>query len=425
MATDNDCKNVKTNRRRSMLPQLKSTTPFVPEFGQTNDDNTSPEASSPVKQTPTIANGKNGKNSMLPPPMIKGRTSSRAQAKTSNITKLTPARPSITRTPSVEVQPIKSRSTSATRGGPPASNRAHHTRSISHQVTNCPTSTRDPSLSVTNPRRASLRLQKPSFNIHQRHYTPSNSNRRSKTSLPSYKSSSSSPATSEADQAQTIITSSLSSELLQLHLLHSVATPTLTAWTKSAEAHFKARFADLGVRSAELYAIGSEQQALINALALAEWGAGIPSTVIAEKVEVLSRDIRELEEMVRGEGKFERVRSVWEVWFQDGEKVRAERETSTENGAFVEGIGDGWKAEAMVLERELGYMRKDLEGFGEVREGSGLGRLVTAGNKLCQGLLEELDVMQWIEGEIMREEGTWMDDMVGRLGKGVSDGMTS
>ena len=146
--------------------------------------------------------------------------------------------------------------------------------------------------------------------------------------------------------------------------------------------------------------------------------------MIGEKVEVLSRDIEELEGMVAPEGKFERVGVVWETWFEEAERVRDGRKSGTGSGErFVEGIGDGWKAEAMVLERELGYVRKDMEGFGEVKEGSGLGRVVGLGMTLCQGLLEELDVMQWIEGEVMRAESVWFDEMVGQLGKGVSDGM--
>ena len=159
-----------------------------------------------------------------------------------------------------------------------------------------------------------------------------------------------------------------------------------------------------------------------------EWGAGIPSAVIGEKVEVLSRDVGELEGMVAAEeGKFERVRLVWETWFDQVERMREVREEKVGGGGlegrYVEGIGDGWKAEAMVLERELGYVRKDLEAFGDVKEGSGLGKIVRLGTRLCQGLLEELDVMQWIEGEVMREESVWVDEMVGRLGKGLSDGV--
>ena len=177
---------------------------------------------------------------------------------------------------------------------------------------------------------------------------------------------------------------------------------------------------------------------MLNALALVEWGAGIPSAVIGEKVEVLSRDVGELEGMVAAaeeeggeQGKFERVRVVWETWFDEVERMRRAREDGKVGGGggggvegrYVEGIGDGWKAEAMVLERELGYVRKDLEAFGDVKEGSGLGKIVRLGTTLCQGLLEELDVMQWIEGEVMREESVWVDEMVGRLGRGLSDGV--
>ena len=138
----------------------------------------------------------------------------------------------------------------------------------------------------------------------------------------------------------------------------------------------------------------------------------------------LSRDLKELEGMVAEDGKFERVRGIWEVWIREAEGVRIGREGGDGAGGFVEGIGDGWKAEAMVLERELGYVRRVFEEFGSVREESGLGKLVCLGKMLCEGLVEELDVMQGIEEVIMGEEGNWVDEMVGKLGKGVREGMT-
>ena len=275
-----------------------------------------------------------------------------------------------------------------------------------------------------NARRTSSRLQK-QFSTYQQHYSPQKATPRSNGQTAHSKSSSNSRSTQDLDVPSAPTPSALSTELLQLHLLHSHAAPTLAAWSKSAKMHFQSRFNGLGSRSAELHAIGSEQHGLVNALALSEWGAGIPSSTIGEKVETLSRGLRELEESIRDGGKFERIRSLWEVWFREGEEVQNKRVSGTTRRGtdLLEGIGDGWKAEALVLERELGYMKRDLQAFGDVREGSGLGRLLGLGRRLCQGLLDELDVMQWIENEITKEESAWAEEMVGRLEKGVIDGM--
>ena len=138
----------------------------------------------------------------------------------------------------------------------------------------------------------------------------------------------------------------------------------------------------------------------------------------------LSRVIKEVEAMIGEDGKFERVRVVWEGWWEQVQRIRAEREVGNHGKlSFVEGIGDGWKAEAMVIERELGYLRRDLGNCG-VRDDGGkscLGRLVRGWGELVKGLEEELDLLQWIEGETMVEEQRWVEDIVGGLGKGVSE----
>ena len=123
-------------------------------------------------------------------------------------------------------------------------------------------------------------------------------------------------------------------------------------------------------------------------------------------------------------GKFGRVVGVWERWFEQVEEVREKRKADGKGGkglVFIEGVGDGWKAEAMVLERELGYFLRDLGRFGEVRGDSSLGRLVRGWVALVKGLEEELDLLQWIEAEIMNEEEAWMQEIVGELGKGVTE----
>lgn len=155
--------------------------------------------------------------------------------------------------------------------------------------------------------------------------------------------------------------------------------------------------------------------------------------MVGERVERLSRNGGEVMRMVEreGDGKYARVVGVWDVWFEGVERVRAARRGG--GGAkvgevegeveMIEGIGDGWKAEAMVLERELGYCARELEGFGNVKEGSGLGRLLGAWRRLVKGLLEELDVLQWIEGAVMVEEARWVESKIRELGTGLNGGI--
>ena len=150
--------------------------------------------------------------------------------------------------------------------------------------------------------------------------------------------------------------------------------------------------------------------------------------MVAERVQTLSRIIGEVETMLdEGEGgKFGRVIGVWERWLEQAEKVREGRKADGQGSkglVFIEGVGDGWKAEAMVLERELGYFLRDLGRFGEVRGDSSLGRLMRGWVALVKGLEEELDLLQWIEAEIMTEEEVWVEGIVGELGRGVTEGI--
>ncbi|KAG8526757.1 uncharacterized protein KY384_008186 [Bacidia gigantensis] len=445
-------------RRRSMLPQLSQRKPpsRIPSPTKAasaavkQNDTRRPakhESISLTRQHSTAAKAK----SSMPPPPAPGRLRSSTNTSTTSAatrpsTTASSRRPSTTKSTvpgsNHSLPPARKRTSSVSRTPSAASRVPSHNRSTSHQIpsTSRPTAPLN-SQDVSYARRASLRLKKPTFAAYQQHYTPSKSTTR-KPALPNAKppSTASDPSTPDSDPVKTTkssssppLTAAQTHELLYLHLLHSSAIPTLSSWQDSAKSHFSSRFVELQARHVELAAIEKEQQGLLNAIALAEWGSGVPSAVVGERVASLSRNVAELEGMIGEEGRFERVRGVWEVWYEGAERVRGGRGMVGEQGIgedggraemdFVEGIGDGWKAEAMVLERELGYVEREMVGFEEVRKGSGLWRLVGEGRKLVRGLLEELDVMQWIEDAVMREEEAWVDEMVGELGRGLGDGM--
>lgn len=79
----------------------------------------------------------------------------------------------------------------------------------------------------------------------------------------------------------------------------------------------------------------------------------------------------------------------------------------------------------MVLERELTYSARDLDSFGEVQETSSLCRILSMYRNLLFGLLEELDIIQWIENEIMTQDTLWIESTIHNLASKVSDDIYS
>lgn len=219
----------------------------------------------------------------------------------------------------------------------------------------------------------------------------------------------------------------LQMELTQLHLLHRSASSSQSQWEQSAHDHFQCQFNILCERHTELKEIAHQQQTLINQLALVQWSHGKTGPQIAEKVQILSRNISDVCVLLDTEGKYTHIVEIFEEWFSQALRIREQRESKMESNRgdkalnFIEGIGDGWKAEAMVLERELTYYSREVKGLGSIQGDSSLGRIVDLYRKLIAGLIEEIDVVQWVENEIMVQEGSWVERTIRKLASNVSD----
>lgn len=221
----------------------------------------------------------------------------------------------------------------------------------------------------------------------------------------------------------------LQMELAQLHLLHRSALSVQVQWEKSAKRSFENLFSALYERHTELKEVAHQQQTLINQLSLVQWSQGRSGAQIAERVQLLSHNVSDICNLLDPDGKYTHIIEIFESWFAQALRVRGQREPNgQETGRdldFIEGIGDGWKAEAMVLERELTYSARDLEDFGEVQRSSSLGRILFLYRKLMLGLLEELDLIQWIENEIMTQESSWIESTIHNLASNVSEDIGS
>lgn len=279
------------------------------------------------------------------------------------------------------------------------------------------------SLRTALARQSSLKSQRPEFSTLQQHFTPKKMAKPSEPSPVSHIDSK-----EEAPSAEILL---LQMELTQLHLLHSSASSVHIEWQQSAKDHFQQHFTTLCERHVELKEIAQQQQSLINQLALVQWSHSKTGPQIAEKVQIISRNITDVCILLDTDGKYTRILDIFEEWFTQALRIREERESRNDSKKagrrldFIDGIGDGWKAEAMVLERELTYCLRELKGFGSVQEGSSLGTLVELYSRLIDGLIEELDVTQWIENEVMVQESSWAEKTIRKLASHVSDDIGS
>lgn len=265
-----------------------------------------------------------------------------------------------------------------------------------------------------------MRHPRPEFSAMQQPFSPKKSN------VPNSRLSSQ-PA--NKDDVPLADVFHLQMELAQLHLLHRPALSVQAQWEECAKSSYEHRFNILHERHTELKEVVAQQQRLVNQLALVHWSQGRSGVQIADKVQLLSHSISDLCNFLVVEGKYTRILEIFESWFAQALRVRSQRESNGRKPGgdldFIQSIGDGWKAEAMVLERELTYSARDLQSFGEVQSTSSLGRILSLYRKLMIGLLEELDLIQWIENGIMTQETSCIESTVHNLASNVTEDISS
>lgn len=417
------------SRRRSMLPQKAGSKPGSTPLASLSEEESIGSGQQPIThekpQSSTLYDANSDAAKTRPPAKI-GRSRSirestkdqtaKSQASQSTIRKPSAGRPSSHETFAI---PTPTRVTSGSSNVRTTGRAPFHGRSVSHQLEPKATprlrSIRTPSL-----RQSSMNNQKPAFSAMQQRFTPK-----------SAKSRPTSPSTEPQgmDMIPSADIAHVQMELAQLHLLHRSAATVQKQWEESAKNSLQQRFSALHERHVDLKDIAHQQQILINQLGLVSWSQGKTSTQIAEKLQLLSRNISDVGSLIDAGGKYTRILEIFESWFTQALDIRGKREGKAANTGkdlgFNEGLGDGWKAEAMVLERELTYCLRDLKGFGTIHDASTLGQILSLYSKLVVSMLEELDVIQWIENEIMVQETCWVERTIHNLASNVSDDIGS
>ncbi|MCJ1316635.1 hypothetical protein MMC15_001956 [Xylographa vitiligo] len=217
-------------------------------------------------------------------------------------------------------------------------------------------------------------------------------------------------------------------ELLQLHMLHRSSFATKLQWESSAEEHYRTRFDKLASEHENMIGREMNLQEQTNASAIIAWGSGTDNVPVGIKIRKLSRILNDVVEVSDPSGQYTCLLHSFEHWYTHASRIRQLRATRDSSHPHIErnleGIGDGWKAEADTLRSKLLAYQEELVFLGEAHSKSDLIRCLDAVLGGLTNMLEELDVIQAIETQILHEEENWLKDSLGRIAADLSGSMS-
>ena len=256
--------------------------------------------------------------------------------------------------------------------------------------------------------RKSSKAHRPTFSTMQQHFTPREESKRVTRSRASSVSGSQvvNHQISDQDSAHQI-------ELLQLHLLHRSAHVVENQWLQSAETKLRHRFESLVPKHTRLRVGYTERQHRRNALALAAWVSDSTGGQLSDKIQTLSWIVMEVDGFLDPAGKYMRVVTIFEEWFNWVSEVlqsRSMMDVGARGGELriIEGLGNPWRAEVAKMEAQLASYSTRLESLGPAHEESCLNRTLCLLESAFVSMLEEMDNVRSIESDIMFQEADWL-----------------
>lgn len=261
--------------------------------------------------------------------------------------------------------------------------------------------------------------EKPAFSTLQQHFTPKRAPKD-----PAQSFSSKLQAEQHTADRLSLEYVELKLELLQLHMLHRNSSTIQQEWQCSAEDRFRARFVALALAHKSLTAKEGEFQEQINASAFIAWGSGTDGLTVEHKVLVLSSILSEVWDLSEPNGKYSCLLESFEHWHTGACRVlELQRQPNGSHTGLVssmEGIGDGWKAEVALLQPRIHMFHEQIRALGEVQPQSDLARCLSGISSMLSNMMEELDLVQRIEGQVVLQGQTWMKKSIDRLAADVT-----
>ena len=211
-------------------------------------------------------------------------------------------------------------------------------------------------------------------------------------------------------------------QLLQLHLLHRASHVTTNEWREDAKKFYQQQFNSLGKEESEVGGRERGLQMQKNATALIRWSKNTGTEKANGDVKTLSKLVYELQHDLSAGGSYTRVIQGFDDWYARSTGIQRIRSVSESYSSFVEGIGDGWRAEVATLATRATSALNRLRVMGDVVEGeSDLKRLLDLLSELLLTRLHELEVIQAVASQVCRQESAWMHKQVDRIDADVSN----
>ncbi|PGH23267.1 hypothetical protein AJ80_02683 [Polytolypa hystricis UAMH7299] len=238
--------------------------------------------------------------------------------------------------------------------------------------------------------------------------------------------------------------SSLQTELLQLHLLHSQYLQSKATWEQNVEKDLRKRHASVVTSYRSIVAAEQASQRHANIKALCQFADDIIAHNsrydFSEQIQMLSRVVRDVADLSDARnGRYSICLREFEEWFQHAVDVRQSRklhlrddesETVDSDIEFIDPMHRNWKNEVAALNSKLELLARELDCLdlpsGQIEDpsysSSALFRTVQGHKTLLAAMIRELGEMETIEAEIISLERLQVRNLVDNLGRDNKDG---
>lgn len=142
------------------------------------------------------------------------------------------------------------------------------------------------------------------------------------------------------------------------------------------------------------------------------------------QIQILSQLLQEISDLVTSgvSGRYSRAVETFELWFEQAEMIRHDREYSEDGISFIDPLDQAWKEEMHALRAKLELCQRQLQsldilGFGEVErlEHSALTRVSQSLVESVQLMIQEIHAMSTLEAELVRSEREAVSQLVMKL----------
>ena len=213
-------------------------------------------------------------------------------------------------------------------------------------------------------------------------------------------------------------------ELLHLHMMHRGAAQVMAQWKQSAKDYYGKHFQKLVGSDEDLNAQEIDLLTQRNVRALLAYSRDTVDSTFEHRIKILTAILGDTWTMCQSAGRYASMIHAFEHWHDSISMIQDRRHRSLSSSLaqldMIEGLGDGWKAEAATLTSKILQMAEDLQALGSAEGKSDLNRCILVLSSMFNNMLEELDLILHIEAQLVQDEQAWAQASIDHLTANVS-----